>query len=111
MPNTTTGTTDAPTKPADADPNVTEINTLVFGLAPAVALGSIYSSMAQSLGILYQNSVAAQKLQSVTADAIVTDGAMLLNAQSAAMASTVKNDADPLQALAKLIKQIKAMEP
>ncbi|MBD1483492.1 R body protein RebB-like protein, partial [Xanthomonas citri pv. citri] len=42
---------------------VTQTNVKVVGEAPAVAMSSIYQSMAHSSGILFQNAVAAQQQQ------------------------------------------------
>ncbi len=40
---------------------VTQSNVKVIGEAPAMALGSIFQTMAHSTGILFENSVAAQQ--------------------------------------------------
>ncbi|HGM8154222.1 RebB family R body protein, partial [Pseudomonas aeruginosa] len=42
---------------------VTQSNVKVIGEAPAMALGSIFQTMAHSTGILFENSVAAQQQQ------------------------------------------------
>lgn len=55
---------------------VTQSNIKVIGEAPAFAMGSIYQSMAQSTGILFQNSVAAQQQQNALAQAAANQGVM-----------------------------------
>ncbi|WP_422775098.1 RebB family R body protein, partial [Pseudomonas aeruginosa] len=46
---------------------VTQSNVKVVGEAPAMALGTIYQTMAHSTGILFENSVAAQQQQNALA--------------------------------------------
>ena len=40
---------------------VTQANVKVLGDAPAMAMGSIFQSLAHSTGILYENAVSAQQ--------------------------------------------------
>ncbi|MBB3848935.1 hypothetical protein FHT14_002390 [Xanthomonas arboricola] len=42
---------------------VTQSNVKVIGEAPAMAMGTIYQSMAHSTGILFQNAVSVQQQQ------------------------------------------------
>lgn len=53
---------------------VTQTNVKVVGEAPAVAMSSIYQSMAHSSGILFQNAVAAQQQQDTLAQAATNQG-------------------------------------
>ncbi|GGA02157.1 RebB family R body protein [Dyella caseinilytica] len=55
---------------------VTQSNVKVVGEAPAMALGSIYQSMAHSTGILFQNAVAAQQQQNTLTQAATNQGVM-----------------------------------
>ncbi len=41
--------------------SVTQSNVKVIGEAPAMAMGTVYESMAHSCGILFQNAVSAQQ--------------------------------------------------
>ncbi|AOZ50590.1 RebB family R body protein [Chromobacterium vaccinii] len=55
---------------------VTQSNVKVLGEAPAMAMGSIYQTMAHSTGILFQNAVAAQQQQNTLAQAAANQGIM-----------------------------------
>ncbi|MBZ3928539.1 RebB family R body protein [Xanthomonas citri] len=64
--------------PTTLDPQitdaVTQTNVKVVGEAPAVAMSSIYQSMAHSSDILFQNAVAAQQQQNTLAQAATNQG-------------------------------------
>jgi hypothetical protein len=53
---------------------LTQQGLAVLANAPAMAMGTIYQSAAHSLGILYQNTVAAQKQASICAQAATNQG-------------------------------------
>ncbi len=55
---------------------VTQSNVKVIGEAPAMAMGSIYQTMAHSTGILFENAVSAQQQQNVLALASANMGTM-----------------------------------
>ncbi len=55
---------------------VTQSNVKVVGEAPAMALGTIYQTMAHSTGILFENAVAAQQQQNTLAIAASNQGVM-----------------------------------
>ncbi|TRX74969.1 RebB family R body protein [Pseudomonas mangiferae] len=55
---------------------VTQSNVKVVGEAPAIALGSIYQTMAHSTGILFENAVSAQQQQNALALASANMGVM-----------------------------------
>ncbi|AAQ58400.1 R body protein RebB-like protein [Chromobacterium violaceum] len=55
---------------------VTQANVKVLAEAPAMAMGSIYQSMAHSTGILFQNAVSAQQQQNTLAQAAANMGVM-----------------------------------
>lgn len=57
---------------------VTQTSVKVLGEAPAMALSSVYQSMAHSLGLMFQNAVAAQQQQNTLAQAATTQGVVLL---------------------------------
>jgi hypothetical protein len=69
---------------------VTQTNVKVLGDAPAMAMGSIYQSLAHSTGILFENAVAAQQQQMVLAQAATTQGVMqIYSLDTAAAAAAV----------------------
>lgn len=53
---------------------VTQANVKVLGDAPAMAMGSIFQSLAHSTGILYQNAVSAQQQNGITSQAATNQG-------------------------------------
>lgn len=55
---------------------VTQSNVKVVGEAPAMAMGSIYQTMAHSTGILFENAVAAQQQQNTLTQAATNQGVM-----------------------------------
>lgn len=55
---------------------VTQANVKVLAEAPAMAMGSIYQTMAHSTGILFQNAVSAQQQQNTLAQAAANMGIM-----------------------------------
>ncbi|MBU3056730.1 RebB family R body protein [Pseudomonas indica] len=55
---------------------VTQSNVKVVAEAPAMAMGSIYQTMAHSTGILFQNAVSAQQQQNTLSQASTTMGVM-----------------------------------
>ncbi|HBP5356492.1 TPA: R body protein RebB-like protein [Pseudomonas aeruginosa] len=55
---------------------VTQSNVKVVGEAPAMALGTIYQTMAHSTGILFENAVSAQQQQNALALAASNRGVM-----------------------------------
>ncbi|GLQ93815.1 RebB family R body protein [Dyella acidisoli] len=55
---------------------VTQSNVKVVAEAPAMALGSVYQTMAHSTGILFENSIAAQQQQNTLTQAATNQGVM-----------------------------------
>ena len=55
---------------------VTQSNVKVLAEAPAMALGTLYQSLAQASGLLYQNAVAQQQQQAIAAQAATVQGVM-----------------------------------
>ncbi len=59
---------------------VTQTNTKVLGEAPAMAMGSLYQSMAQNLAIASQNAVSAQQQMNIISQATTTQGVAIIYA-------------------------------
>jgi hypothetical protein len=55
---------------------VTQSNVKVVGESPAMAISTLYQSMAHSTGILFENAVAAQQQQNILAQAAANQGVM-----------------------------------
>ncbi|MGG9999919.1 RebB family R body protein [Pseudovibrio ascidiaceicola] len=55
---------------------VTQTNVKVVGEAPAMAMGSLFQTMAHSTGILFENNVAASQQQNILAQAATNQGVM-----------------------------------
>ncbi|MDP2696882.1 RebB family R body protein [Thalassospira sp.] len=53
---------------------VTQANVKVLGDAPAIAMGSLYQSLAHSHGILYENAVSAQQQIGISSQAATNQG-------------------------------------
>lgn len=51
---------------------VTQANVKVLGDAPAMAMGTVYQTMAQSIGLSMQNAVANQQNMNTLAIAVLT---------------------------------------
>lgn len=73
--------------PASVNPQitdaVTQTNVKVLAEAPALALGSIYQSLAHSTGILFENAVNAQQQQNILGQAATTQGIMQIYSMDA----------------------------
>lgn len=55
---------------------VTQSNVKVVGEAPAMAMGTLYQSMAHSTGMMFENAVNTQNQQNILAQAATTQGVM-----------------------------------
>ncbi|MGQ5522751.1 RebB family R body protein [Chitinimonas sp. PSY-7] len=55
---------------------VTQSNVKVLGEAPAMAMGSMFQTMAHSTGILFENAVSAQQQQNTLTQAASNMGVM-----------------------------------
>ncbi|MEQ9564431.1 MAG: RebB family R body protein, partial [Pseudomonadales bacterium] len=53
---------------------VTQANVKVMGDAPAMAMGSLYQSLAHSHGILYENAVSTQQQVGISSQAATNQG-------------------------------------
>lgn len=69
--------------------SITQANVKVLGDGPAMAMGSIYQSLAHSTGLLFENAVAAQQQQSVLAQAATNVGVMQLYSLAAQSADKI----------------------
>ena len=70
---------------------VSQAGLSVLGSAPAMAMGAIFQSLGHSTGILYQNSVQAQKMAAISAQAATNLGVIQLysvNSMAAAAATS-----------------------
>ena len=55
---------------------VTQTNVKVLAESPAMAMGSIYQTMAHSTGILFENAVSAQQQQNTLTQASTNQGVL-----------------------------------
>lgn len=75
---------------------VTQSNVKVVPESPAIAMGTLYQSMAHSTGILFENAVSNQQQQNILAQAATTQGVMQIysvDTMSDALAVTTMQDA------------------
>ncbi|WP_153768335.1 RebB family R body protein [Labrenzia sp. CE80] len=87
--------------------NVVNADVLALGLSPAVSMAAVYQSMSQSLGILYENAVANQKLQNIAAEAVLVEGLVQGLANTAVdVVEDVAVAADPVAELTALLKAL-----
>lgn len=84
-----------------------EIDAMVLGLAPAVAAASVYCSLAQSTSILYDNAVAQQKSQTISAGMLTLGGILNLLAMTDAATNQAEAEIDPDAELIDLLKALK----
>ena len=66
---------------------VTQSNVKVVGEAPAMAMGTIYQSLAHSTGILFENAVADQQQQNTETQAATNQGVMQIYSVDTAAAA------------------------
>ncbi|MCC9625636.1 RebB family R body protein [Thalassospira sp. MA62] len=76
---------------------VTQANVKVLAEAPAMAMGSIFQSLAHSTGILYENAVSAQQQIGITSQAATNQGVIQIYsvdtmADSVATSKIAKSD-------------------
>jgi hypothetical protein len=79
---------------------VTQTGVSTLAAAPAMAMGTIYQSAAHSIGILFQNSTAAQRQAAMCGQAATTQGVMQMysmNSMTAAVATAklARSDRSP----------------
>lgn len=56
--------------------SITQAGGAVLGVAPAMALGNVYQTMAHATGLMFENAVAAQQQQNTLAQAAANQGVM-----------------------------------
>ncbi|HXQ66076.1 MAG TPA: RebB family R body protein [Alphaproteobacteria bacterium] len=71
--------------------SVAQAGVTVLANAPAMAMGSIYQSLAHSTGILYQNSVQAQKMAAISAQAATNQGVIQIYSVNTMAAAAATN--------------------
>jgi hypothetical protein len=54
--------------------SVTQSSLAVLGNAPAIAMGTVYQSMAHSMGVMFQNAVQAQQHAAISSQAATNQG-------------------------------------
>jgi len=89
----------APVNPQITDA-VTQANVKVLGDGPAMAMGTIYQSLAQATGLMFQNAVTTQNSQNILQQAATTQGVIQL------FSVDTLSDADAAVGLAESLAQI-----
>lgn len=89
--------------------SITQANVKVLGDAPAQALGTVYQTMAQAIGLSMQNAVANQQNGSTIDTGVTTQGVNLLYSMPVAAGARGTNEIFSGNALAELIAQLKAV--
>lgn len=92
---------------------VTQANVKVLAEAPAMALASVYQSLAHATGLMFQNAVAAQNNQNILAQAATTQGVtQLLSIGVASDAASVKalGQSDVPDTLLALLTALRAIQ-
>ena len=92
--------------------SVTQSNLSVLGVAPAMAMGSMYQSAAHSTGLMFQNTVQAQQQSSIAAQAAANMGVMQvysLNSMAAATATSRLAQSDTTTSMLTLLVVLAAL--
>jgi len=71
--------------------SVTQSNVSVLGVAPAMAMGSIFQSSAHATGLMFQNSVQAQQQTAIAAQAAANLGVMQIYSVNSMAAASATN--------------------
>lgn len=85
---------------------VTQTGVSTLASAPAMAMGTLYSTMAHSLGILYQNSTMAQQHAAISSQAATNLGVIQMysvNSMAAATATAKLGRSDTSNVLLALL--------
>lgn len=93
--------------------SVTQSGLSVLGNAPAMAMSAIYQSLAHSTGILYENSVMAQKMATISAQAATNLGVMQIysvNTMAAAVATNKLARSDTPNSILTLLVALAALK-
>jgi hypothetical protein len=93
---------------------VTQSNVKVLGDAPAMAMGTIYQSLAHSTGILFENATGAQQQLSITAQAATNQGVIQIysmDTMAGAVATSKVGKSDVPDNMLALLSALKAVGP
>ena len=93
---------------------VTQSNVKVLGDAPAMAMGSIYQSMAQSTGILFENATSSQQQLNIAAQAATNQGVIQIysmDTMAGAVATNKVADGNVADNMLSLLSALKAAGP
>lgn len=93
--------------------SVTQSNVSVLGVAPAMAMGSMYQSAAHSAGLMFQNTVQAQQQSAIAAQAAANMGVMQiysLNSMAAATATSRLAQSDTTTSMLTLLVVLAALK-
>jgi len=67
--------------------SITQANVSVLGEAPALALSNLYQASAQAFALMMQNAANAQQQTNITAQAVTTQGVVVLYSTASAEAA------------------------
>ncbi|HAI30380.1 MAG TPA: RebB like protein [Thalassospira sp.] len=90
---------------------VTQANVEVMGDAPAMAMGSLYQSLAHSHGILYENAVSSQHQVGISSQAATNQGVIQVysvNTMAGAVATSKLAASDVPDNMLSLLSALKA---
>lgn len=90
---------------------VTQANVKVLGDAPAMAMGSIFQSLAHSTGILYENAVGSQQQLTIAAQAATNQGVIQIysiDTMAGAVATGKIANSDTAETMLSLVTALKA---
>ncbi len=90
---------------------VTQANVKVLGDAPAMAMGSIFQSLAHSTGILYENAVGSQQQLAIAAQAATNQGVIQIysiDTMAGAVATGKIANSDTAETMLSLVTALKA---
>jgi hypothetical protein len=93
---------------------VTQSNVKVLGDAPAMAMGSIYQSLAHSTGILFENATSSQQQLGIAAQAATNQGVIQIysvDTMSGAVATGKVASSDTPDNMLSLLSALKAVGP
>lgn len=92
---------------------VTQVGVNTLAQAPAIAMGSVYQSLAHSLGILYQNTVQQQAQAAICGQAAASQGVIQIygvNSMAAAAATAKLGQSDLAGSLLMALLVLKALK-
>ncbi len=91
--------------------SVTQANVKVLGDAPAMAMGSIFQSLAHSTGILYENAVGSQQQLAIASQASTNQGVIQIysiDTMAGAVATGKIANSDTSETMMSLVMALKA---